>query len=54
MSVIEQSRFSQKRILTVEWNGKKYLGAAHGLVGVLYMLMKALAAVPSLSQNSEY
>ena len=34
--------------------GYPYLGAAHGIKGVVYMLMKALQVVPILAQNSSY
>lgn len=31
--------------------GNKYLGAAHGLIGIVYILMKAMELIPSLKVN---
>ena len=38
-------------IIKCQFHGVPYLGAAHGTIGVLYMLMKSMEAVPSLKEE---
>ena len=35
-------------------DGKPYLGGAHGLIGILYMLLKASQFSEKLSENEEF
>ena len=46
-----------KNILLYRWNrkdGKYYLGGAHGLIGILYMLLQTSLRCPSLTKKSEF
>lgn len=40
--------------LMYEWHEKKYLGAGHGLSGILYILMKIADQFKDLQANVEY
>ena len=31
-----------------------YLGAAHGTIGIVYMMVKALQVIPSLQKDSDF
>ena len=37
----------------MEYDGQPYLGAVHGLVGILYMILKAMQVVDELSEERE-
>jgi hypothetical protein len=34
-----------------EWHNTLYLGAAHGIVGILYMMIKAAQTLPDLDKE---
>eukprot|EP00347_Sterkiella_histriomuscorum_P015596 403356429 len=55
MSLIEagQQGGQDHLIFTFPRGGTPYLGAAHGTIGILYMLLKAIQLVPSLQQESQ-
>jgi len=42
-----QWRFPRKR-------GQPYIGAAHGSIGIIYMMIKALQISPELQRDSDF
>jgi hypothetical protein len=34
--------------------GKPYIGAAHGSIGIIYMMIKALQVIPELQRDSDF
>ena len=46
-SIILSGQSARKGRLYFEWHGKEYIGAAHGYIGIYYMLLQAMIICPS-------
>ena len=40
--------------LMYEWHEKKYLGAAHGIAGILYLLMQVLSLILMIDYSAHF